>query len=160
MNPARICAANDNEKRCFILWMKLLVVVTISFMTACATYTPVLTRLNPAGPNVRKATSGGLAIYVEEHATAEKSQAAFDTNLAEEGVLPLLILVENNSGHPYIIKASDITVIGEKQLKPLTPEEAAGKAERSAVGRALGWSMIVPIISIPNSHRRLGHAYD
>jgi len=34
-------------------------------------------------------------------------------------------------------------------LKSFTPEEAASKAERSAVGRALGWSLIVPIIGIP-----------
>ncbi|HZD39536.1 MAG TPA: hypothetical protein VE131_02365 [Terriglobales bacterium] len=40
-------------------------------------------------------------------------------------------------------------VRGDNVLKGLTPAETAGKAERNPVGRALGWSLIVPIISIP-----------
>jgi len=43
----------------------------------------------------------------------------------------------------------DIVVGSSPAFKELTPEEAANKAGRSAVGRALGWSLIVPIISIP-----------
>ena len=86
---------------------------------------------------------------MQEYATPEKSQEAFDTKLAEEGVLPLLIQVENTGQEPYEVKATDIIVRGAAVLKSFTSEEAASKAERSAVGRALGWSLIVPIIGIP-----------
>jgi hypothetical protein len=135
------------------------VVVGFSLITAvlfagCATYDPVASRglplrPDPSGANVGKATRGDLTILVEEHASEKRSQEAFDTKLAEEGVLPLLIQVENAGQEPYEVKATDIIVRGAAVLKSFTPEEAASKAERSAVGRALGWSLIVPIIGIP-----------
>jgi hypothetical protein len=103
----------------------------------------------PSGPNVNKVVQGDLTLYVEEYVTPEKSEAAFDTEMAEEGVLPLLILVENNGQQTLEVKTADILVRGDDVLKPLTPEEAADKASRSAVGKAIGWSMIVPIIAIP-----------
>lgn len=118
-------------------------------LIGCASYAPSLVRLNPSGPNVKKAVKGDLILYVEEYATPEKSERAFDTNLAPEGVLPILVGLENNGQEPYEIKAANFTIRGDKALKALTPEEAATKAHRSAVGRALGWSLIVPIISIP-----------
>ena len=123
-------------------------------LAGCATYDPVASRglplrPDPSGANVRKAAQGDLTLLVQEYATPEKSQEAFDTKLAEEGVLPLLIQVENTGQEPYEVKATDIIVRGAAVLKTLTAEEAASKAERSAVGRALGWSLIVPIIGIP-----------
>lgn len=135
------------------------VIVGFSLITAvlfagCATYDPIASRglpLRPesSGANVRKAVRGDLTLLVQEYATPEKSQEAFDTKLAEEGVLPLLIQVENAGQEPYEVKATNIIVRGAAVLKSFTPEEAASKAERSAVGRALGWSLIVPIIGIP-----------
>lgn len=118
-------------------------------ITGCASYAPSLVRLNPAGPNVKKATQGGLTVYVDEYATPEKSERAFDADLATQGVLPLMILVENNDQQPYEVKSMDFVVRSDMSLKGLSPEETAGRAGRSAVGRALGWSLIVPIISIP-----------
>ena len=128
---------------------KLKVLVLGLIFSGCASYAPSLVKLNPSGPNVRKAVSGDLTIYVEEYATAEKSERAFDTDLATEGVLPLLINVEINGQQPYEVKAMDMGIRGATLLKPLTAEETASKAGRGAVGRALGWSLIVPIISIP-----------
>jgi len=125
------------------------VIVSLVIVSGCASYTPSLVRLNPSGPNVMTGESGALRLYIEEFATPVKSKSAFDTDLAAEGVLPLLILLQNNGQQTYEVKAKDIAVRGSKPLKPFTPEEAADKASRSAVGRALGWSMIVPIISIP-----------
>ncbi len=130
-----------------VAWVTLFGVLTF---TGCASYTPGLAKLNVSGPDVSREAKGELAVYVEEYATEEKCRRAFDTNLAEEGVLAVLLLVENKGTQPFEVKVADITVcVGAACLKPLTPEEAAGKAKRSAVGRAIGWSMIVPIIGIP-----------
>jgi len=116
----------------------------------CASYAPVLTRLDTSGPNVSKQTNGALTVYVEEYATSEKSKKAFDADLVKEGVLPLLISTENGGKDSYQIRASDIVVRnGNTPIKALSPEEAASKVKRDAIGRALGWSLIVPIISIP-----------
>lgn len=118
-------------------------------LAGCASYAPSLVKLDPSGPNVTNSANGGLTVYVEEYATPEKSRQAFDADLAKQRVLPLLILVENGMQEPCEVRVSDISVQGNKVLKALTPEEAAKKAKRGAVGRALGWSLIVPIISIP-----------
>ena len=118
-------------------------------VTGCASYTPTLVKLEPSGPNVTKTIKGDLTIYVEEFVSPSKSETAFDTDMAEEGVLPLLIQVSNGGEDPCEILAEDIIVRGDSVLKPLTPEVAADKASRSAVGKAIGWSLIVPIIAIP-----------
>ncbi len=122
---------------------------TACLLTGCASYTPTLVKLEPSGPNVTKTIKGDLTIYVEEFVSPSKSETAFDTDMAEEGVLPLLIQVTNSGQEPFEVKLNDIFVRGDSVLKPLTPEEAADKASRSAVGKAIGWSMIVPIIAIP-----------
>jgi len=119
------------------------------FFARCATYTPTMSRLDSTGPNVNKAVNGELTLYVEEYATEEKSRKAFDSDLAAEGVLPLLISLENLGKNSYEVQVSNIVVKGKSSLKALTPEEAASKAKRDAILKALGWSLIVPIISIP-----------
>jgi len=126
----------------------------ILFMTlclvGCASYIPSLVKLDTSSPSVSKQTKGDLCVWIEEYATPEKCEKIFDTNLFEKGVVPLLICIQNNGQHPYEVKSTDIIVReGDTLAKILTPEEAATKAKRSAIGRALGWSMLVPIISIP-----------
>jgi len=122
------------------------------FSVGCASYSPSLVRLDTHGPTAGRQAGGDLTVYVEEFATLEKSEKGFDTDLVKEGVLPLLVLVENNGQHPYTVKTMDIVVLDQNTntaLRPLTPEETAKRAKRNAITRALGWSMIVPIITIP-----------
>lgn len=127
------------------------VLITL-MLVGCASYTPTLVRMDALGPNVTKKVQGDLILYVEEYTTAEKSERAFDTDLANEGVLPLLILVENGGRHPYEVRLADILLReGEATKRVLTPSEAAGKAQRGIVGRAFGWSLILPIITIPTA---------
>lgn len=127
--------------------MKGISLLMACLLVGCASYTPTMVRLDASGPNVKKVAEGDFTLYVEEYITSEKAERAFDTNLAEEGVLPLLILLENNGDIPC--EVVEIVVQGDTPLRQLTPEEAADKAGRSAVGRAIGWSLIVPIIAIP-----------
>lgn len=129
---------------------KLGTLMVAIIFSGCASYAPSLVRLDPSGPNARRAAVGELNLYVEEYATPEKSEKAFDTNMAEEGVLPVLILVVNTGQQSYDVKAADITVrSGETLLTPLALEDAASRAKRNPVGRALGWSLVVPIVGIP-----------
>ena len=119
-------------------------------LISCATYTPSLVKMDPYGPNAGRETKGDLCLYVEEYATPAKSEKAFDTNLIKEGVLPLLVQVQNHGPHPYDLRPMNIVIReGDAVIKALTPEQAATKAKRNPVFRALGWSMIVPIVSIP-----------
>ncbi len=129
--------------RAFSLLMALL-------FAGCATYTPSMVKIDPVGPDVSRSANGDLIVYVEEYATTNKCKKAFDTELISEGVLPLFVLTENGGREEYEIKTINMVVRGETAvLKQLSPEEAARKAKRSAVWKALGWSLIVPIITIP-----------
>lgn len=126
------------------------VLLTVALLWGCASYTPSLVKLDPTGPKAQSEAKNDVLVYVEEYATREKCQRAFDTDLSGEGVLPLLVLVRNNAGCPYEVTPKTFAVeAGDKELEALTVEQAVAKAKRGAVGRALGWSMIVPIISIP-----------
>jgi hypothetical protein len=129
------------------IWGILLI---MALLTGCASYTPTLVKLNAQGPTVTKQPQDDLVVSVEEYATKEKAKKAFDTDMAKEGVLALLVAVQNEGQQVYEIKPSDITLReGEMPLKVLSPEQAAKKAKREYFMKALGWSLIVPIISIP-----------
>jgi hypothetical protein len=117
--------------------------------SGCASYTPALVRLDPSGADIKRAVKGDLAVSAEEFVTGQKSQVAFDTNLADEGVLPILIAVENNGREAFDVNIADVRLFGEKTFKLLPGEDAALRAQRATAVRALGWSVIVPIITIP-----------
>ncbi len=128
------------------------VLVITVLVSGCASYSPSLVRLEPNGPTMSRQVSGDLTIYIDEFATPEKSEKAFDANLVKDGVLPLLILMENNGQHSYEVRKMDIVVQDEtsnSMLTSLTTEQAATKAKKNAITRAVGWSLIVPIIAIP-----------
>lgn len=123
--------------------------VVIIFSGCGTTYKPTLTRLDPVGLNSRKVTVGDLTVYAEEYLSAGKSERAFDTNLREVNILPILVRIENNGSDPYDIDLKTITLTGVSRLSPLTPGEVAGKAARDSVKQAVGWGLVVPIITIP-----------
>jgi len=83
------------------LYSKFIPLAIGLMLAGCASYAPSLVKINPSGPNVTKFVLGDLTVYVNEYATLEKSQRAFDTDMAKEGVLPLLISLENNGQQPY-----------------------------------------------------------
>jgi hypothetical protein len=120
-------------------------------VAGCATYTPRIVGIpETAGPGVMTKAQENLTLSVEAYASAEKSKRVFDTDLADKGVIPLLVTVENTGQERYQVHSADFGLRdGDIVLKRLSTDEASGKAKRNAVGRAVGWSLIVPIIGIP-----------
>ena len=113
-------------------------VVTIG----CASFEPGL-RLQelhkPRHPTVR-AAQDGLEVAVEEFITPAKSQMMFDADLAAEGVIPLLLKVENGGSEKFSAKKIDLKAYLDGQsLVALEPRDAARQAATSEyVGKALG----------------------
>ncbi len=118
-------------------------------MSGCATYTPTMVSPEPAKIHGTASQQEGVSLHVEQYVTKEKGKSAFDTNLGAKGLLPLLVTLENNREHPIEVSSVELLNGGEAPLKLLSPEEAAAKAKRGYVGKAVGWSLIVPIIAIP-----------
>lgn len=127
-----------------------LAVSALAVLSGCATYTPSMAKLDASGAGATSRSVGGVTVFVDEYATKAKSEKTFDMNLHSDGVLPLLVTLQNSGAAPLDVKTMDITLRdGAQTIKLLSPEEAATKAKKSAAGRAIGWSLIVPIISIP-----------
>jgi hypothetical protein len=121
-----------------------------TFFSGCASYTPVLVKPEMASESARKATNDGVTMLAEEYGSSAKSAKAFDANLVDDGVLPLLISLTNESGKALNVDTAALTVSDSSGvLKQLNVDEASAKSKKNAWGRALGWSMIIPIISIP-----------
>lgn len=125
-------------------------ILVLLALSGCASYTPATVKTQATAPTTAKVVQSGVTLYVEEYGSTEKAAKAFDANLVEDGVLPLFVTLLNESGKTLLVDLNAISLRDETGLlKQLTTEEAALKAKKNAWGRAIGWSMIVPIISIP-----------
>jgi hypothetical protein len=84
-----------------------------------------------------------LEVSVEEFVSEGKSSIAFDAEVAQHGVLPILVRVDNKSTKNYTVSQSDITAtVGENALPQLQGAEAASEAAtREYAGKALGWTL-------------------
>lgn len=119
-------------------------------LVSCETaYRPTLRRLDPVGSNSTKVSAENLVAYVEEYATPNKSERAFDANLAEAGILPVLLLLENRGKTPYQITEIELRDEKGHALKQLGADEAASQVSRGGFREAVGWSLVVPIVTIP-----------
>ena len=110
------------------------------FSAGCATYTPKIVGIpETTGPGVMTKAQENLTLSVEAYATEEKSKRVFDTDLADKGVIPLLVTVQNVGQEPYQVHSTDFVLRdGDTVMQMLSPEEASRKAKRDAVGRAVG----------------------
>jgi hypothetical protein len=113
---------------------------------ACASFEPGLRYqdlLRPRQPTVKQVQEG-LEVSIEEFATTKKSHQAFDADLAPNGILPLLIKVENGGTQTYRLREQDVNVyFGNDLLPTLSGEKAAGQSAHSEyAGKALGWTVL------------------
>jgi hypothetical protein len=131
--------------------LQRLALCLVLYVAGCATYTPRVVGIPEiAGPHVSTRVQEPLTLSVEAYASEEKSKSVFDTDLADKGVIPLLVTVQNAGQEPYQVRSPDFVLRDDDTvMQMLSPEEASKKAKRDAVGRAVGWALIVPIIGIP-----------
>jgi hypothetical protein len=112
-------------------------------------YSTTLTRLDPVGTNSVRVSSDEVTIHAEEYLTEIKSRRAFDASLYEANILPILVRLENTGRDTLIIDAETFTLQGESRLVPLSPDHVANKAARDGTKDAVGWGLVVPLITIP-----------
>ena len=121
------------------------VIAVFLLISGCASFEPGLRlqELNKPRQPTAKATQEGLEVSVEEFCTPAKSRMMFDADLASEGVIPLLMRVENAGTERYGARKIDMKAYLDGQpLVALEPRDAAGQAATSEyVGKALGWTL-------------------
>ena len=125
-------------------------------ISGCASFEPVLHFSNltkPREPTVKE-TQEGLEVSIEEFVSKDKSEAAFDADIAPHGILALLLRVENGGTQAYWVREAGVSAyIGADSLPSVTAQSAAKQgADKGYLGRALAWTLasgpltIVPII--------------
>ncbi|HTN73442.1 MAG TPA: hypothetical protein VMO00_20335 [Methylomirabilota bacterium] len=98
--------------------------------------------MKPRAPTVKE-TQEGVEVSIEEFASKNKSQQAFDADIALAGILALLIRVENGGTETYRVQERAVSAyLGTEALPSMTGEAAAAQGANSEyVGKALGWTL-------------------
>jgi len=114
--------------------------------SGCASFEPGMRYqdlMRPRQPTVKE-TQEGLELSIEEFASKNKSQQAFDADIAPYGILALLLKAENNGSKTYRIQEQTISAyLGNESLSSLSGEKAASQGANSEyVGKALAWTAL------------------
>ncbi|MCS7025925.1 MAG: hypothetical protein NZV14_14070 [Bryobacteraceae bacterium] len=83
-------------------------------------------RVNPASSYPNKQTVSGLTIAVIPYTTAEQARSAFGkVNPYEHGVLPLLLVMQNETGKALRLGGMTIYLVGpdRSKIEPVPPAE-------------------------------------
>ena len=96
----------------------------------------------PRQPTAERSIDG-LAVSVEEFASERKSRQAFDADVAPNGILAILLKVENNGTQTVRIQENMISAyLADQLLGSLGGETAASQSANSEyAGKALGWTV-------------------
>lgn len=112
----------------------------------CASFEPGLRYQDltrPRQPTVKE-TEQGLELSIEEFASKNKSQQAFDADIARYGLLALLFKADNGGTKTYRVQEQAISVyLGDESLPSISGEKAASQGANSEyVGKAVGWTLL------------------
>lgn len=126
-------------------FISLLAATLIWSAAGCASFEPGLRYQDLARPRqpTVKDMKEGLEISLEEFASVNKSRQAFDADVAPNGILPILLKLENNGTQTYRIQERVVSAyIGTDMLGSLGGETAASQSANSEyAGKALGWTV-------------------
>lgn len=128
------------------IFIKIPVLAASLVFIGCASFEPGLRYqdlMRPRQPTVKE-TQQGLELSIEEFASKNKSQQAFDADIARYGILAILFKAENGGAKTYRIQEQTISVyLGEESLPSISGEKAASQGANSEyVGKALGWTAL------------------
>lgn len=101
--------------------------------------------LKTAGLPTAKEVREGLEVSLEEFVTPHKSRKAFDATLAPNGVLPILVRLENRGTETYKVKQDQVRAILDGQ--PLAQLYGYEAAQQGALRQAT-WNALVNTAAI------------
>jgi len=110
-----------------------------------------------------KGVQEGLEVSLEEYVSANKSRHAFDADIASNGILPLLLRVENQGTKQYIVRRDQVRAfLNGQALPPIYGKEAAKQgAARDYVGKAIVntvlWGPLALYFGLPSIVASVAH---
>lgn len=96
------------KKRLYLIFLFSVFCFLFSAITGCATFQDMVTPIRPPADYYTHTDVGGVIIAVEVLSTPEQSRAQFNTDLGRIGILPIKLIVKNNSGQSVQIDRSQI----------------------------------------------------
>ena len=92
----------------------------------------------------------GVSVSIEEFASRKKSLQAFDSDLADHGILPLLMRIDNNSSAIRRIRQIDVNAaLAGVPLQAVYGEQVADQAATSEyAGKAAAWTLATGPLAI------------
>ena len=111
-----------------------LLLVTILFLTGCASYSARSAPVPKLETLPASASQGEIVIGADPYVQEERQIAVFDGNLVEEGILPIQLFVLNNGTRKVLIRRSDIVLLSSdgNQLTPAGAFAVASKLEKTS----------------------------
>lgn len=124
---------------------KSLLISSCLFLSACANFEPGMRYqdlMRPRQPTIQQSIDG-LDVSAEEFASEKKSRQAFDADVAPNGILAILVKVENNGSQTVRIQENMISAyLSDQLLGSLGGDNAARQsADSEYAGKALGWTV-------------------
>jgi hypothetical protein len=110
-------------------------------VVACASYTPQPPTLLRFQSAAVKAEHLGFGVGASPHLDPQRNQEVFQADLKRAGILPLQIVLRNNSPSAITISRQSFRLrysTGSEQL-PASPDEVAARLESSA--GVIGWTL-------------------
>jgi hypothetical protein len=97
-------------------------------------------------------TEKDVDVAIDPYMGIEKQRTVFDADMANEGVIPVCVLVTNRSSRTILVRQSDVQLVVEEGsiLPPISPRDASIQFEKSpASGAAIGTTVVGTLVGGP-----------
>lgn len=132
--------------------LRLLIALSLSLVSACASYEPTSAPVPAALPASAEAESeGGVAITAKVYRNPSGKEQAFDTDFDEAGIIAVQVSVRNGAMRPVRVRRSDMTLrLGSgREISTISGSSAAMRVEEegSVIGAALAFGLVGALIA-------------
>ncbi len=122
-----------------------LLLTGLIFSGCTGSFRPRMGSLPPPLPTATE-VRGGIEVSIEEFVSATKARMAFDADVAKEGVLAILVRVENKSDKDYKVWKRGIkALLDGDALPPIYGYQAA----RQVASHGYAWKGLATLAAIP-----------
>jgi hypothetical protein len=125
----------------------LLALIAGAFISGCSTMNVTEFKAQPASTYRYKAETNGLTLAVEPFTAKHQVKETFNTDVVSKGIIPVLVVVENNGSATYLL-AKEKALVGKGSTNALTGQLSTGGTGDTAAKVGAGF-LAVSIISGP-----------
>ncbi len=123
---------------------RLAAALLIFTTSACASYDHKAADYGKSESSGHIATVNNVTVSAEPFDTEAESVGAFDENLPKEGIVPIEVVLQNDTTEDVLILRDTVELHGpnDQVYRPVSAVVAAEAAENSLVGHTLGFGIL------------------